>query len=77
MTDLLEKGDRDGRREVNHETLCAVIQPQSLVRREFDSATAHNNLLPTIDHRRLQAAVPEQRLDAADVSAIGQQMGGE
>jgi hypothetical protein len=67
MTDLLEKGDRDGRREVNHETLCAVIQPQSLVRREFDSATAHNNLLPTIDHRGLHILVPEELLHSPDV----------
>lgn len=30
-----------------------------------------------VDHRRLQTAVPEQRLDAADVSTVGQQMRGE
>jgi hypothetical protein len=30
MTDLLGKGDRDGRRKVNHATLCEVIQREGL-----------------------------------------------
>jgi len=52
ITDLLERGDRDGRREVDHETLCAVIQRQGLVRKSLASTAIYNGLLPTIDQMR-------------------------
>jgi hypothetical protein len=48
MIDLLEKGDSDGRREVNHEILCAVIQSRVLDYPALGLVTQHNHLLTTI-----------------------------
>jgi len=77
MIGLLGKGDRGGRREIDHEPLCAQVQNQCLESIGLASAAAHNNLLSTIEPRGAHVAVAELLLHRADARAAREPMCGE
>ena len=66
MIGLLEKGGPDGRRETDHEILCAVSQTKLSTGQAVPSTALHNCLHPTIDGNYRRPLVPE--LSAYDES---------
>ena len=67
MIELLATGAPDGRREPDHEALCAVIQNQRLAFKAFAPVTLHNVLLCVIPDRAFELTVSKQELNGPEI----------